>query len=168
MADIARVVVAQPLTDEAWAPFGWIPAPDTDPADGTSRMEFVWGDCHVNVIAHTQDEIEATAGGWRCDRMYRHDTHTQALLALDGPSVMAVAPADVDFSDPVHLRTVRAFLLQPLDALVLHRGTWHWGPFPLGPGPVRLFNVQGRRYAEDNACVELAQRGFAVEVRIAG
>jgi hypothetical protein len=32
-------------------------------------------------------------------------------------------------------------------------------------GPeVRLFNVQGLRYAEDNRCVDLASKGFAVVV----
>ena len=40
--------------------------------------------------------------------------------------------------------------------LVLHRATWHWGPFPLGDEPVRLLNVQGLRYAEDNDSVDIA------------
>ena len=141
-----------------------MPVPDTDAADGTFRMEFAWGDCHVNVISHTRDEIDKTEKGLRCDVMFRHDTHTQALLALDGPSVIAVAPAAVDFSDPDDLSSVRAFVLQPLDALVLHRGTWHWGPFPLEERPVTLYNVQGLRYAEDNASVDLGARALAVEV----
>jgi hypothetical protein len=60
---------------------------------------------------------------------------------------------------------VRAFALSPLEAFVLHQGTWHWGPFPLGPEPVRLLNVQGARYAEDNASVDLpARTGAAIEV----
>ena len=42
------------------------------------------------------------------------------------------------------------------------RGTWHWGPFPVGPEAVRMFNVQGKRYAEDNASVDLAARAGAV------
>ncbi len=96
--------------------------------------------------------------------MYRHDTHTQALLTLDVPSVIAVAPAGVAFDDPADLDTVRVFVLQPLDRFVLHRGTWHWGPFPLGDRPVTLYNVQGLRYAEDNTKVDLAGRGLAVEV----
>ena len=50
---------------------------------------------------------------------------------------------------------------------MLHRGTWHWGPFPLGDEPVTLFNVQGLRYAEDNVKVDLAERALAVEVLVA-
>jgi len=47
---------------------------------------------------------------------------------------------------------------------VLHRGTWHWGPFPDGGPEVRLFNVQGLRYAEDNRSVEPELEGLSVEV----
>ncbi len=43
--------------------------------------------------------------------------------------------------------------------MVLHRGTWHWGPFPLGDEPVLLFNVQGLGYAQDNASADLGERG---------
>lgn len=159
-----RTVRAEPLTADAWTPFGWIPVADTDPADGAHTLAFTWGDPHVNVISHTYDEVEHTDDGARCARMYRHDTHTQTLMALNCNSVVAVAPASVDFTHPDDADSIRAFLLRPLDALVLHRGTWHWGPFPLGPEPVRLFNVQGRRYIEDNASVDLAARGLEVDV----
>ena len=48
---------------------------------------------------------------------------------------------------------------------VLHRGTWHWGPFPLGDEPVLLFNVQGLGYARDNDSVSLPERtGSVLEV----
>jgi hypothetical protein len=57
---------------------------------------------------------------------------------------------------------VRAFRLRPLDRFALHRGTWHWGPFPVGTEPVQMFNVQGKRYAEDNASVDLAERAGTV------
>src|SRR6202035_3219514 len=102
--------------------------------------------------------------GLRCERMFRHETHTQALMALNGPSVIAVAPAGAAFSSPADLDVVRAFRLEVFDSLVLHRGTRHWGPFPLGDQPVRLFNVQGLRYAEDNDSAELAAIGLGLSV----
>jgi hypothetical protein len=53
----------------------------------------------------------------------------------------------------------------PLAAFVLHRGTWHWGPFPLGTEAVQLLNVQGLGYARDNASVSLPERtGSVLEV----
>ena len=75
-----------------------------------------------------------------------------------------VAPADADLSSAAGLDAVRAFRLEKLDAVVLHRGTWHWGPFPLGDEPVLLFNVQGLGYAKDNASFDLRARGVQLVV----
>ena len=159
-------ITAEPLTAKAWAPFGWLPVDDTDPRDGDHDLEFAWGDPHVNVIAHTYDEVHHTDGGAICEVLYRHDTHTQTLMVLNAPAIVVVAPAAVDFSEATHLDTVRAFRLEPQDALVLARGTWHWGPFPVDAPVVKLFNVQGRRYAEDNASISLpSSRDAVVAVR---
>ena len=155
------------LTEEAWAPFGWVPVTDTDPRDGSHRLEFEWEDAHVNVIGHALDEVQVLPDGLRCDVMFRHDTHTQCLMPLNCDAVVAVAPAASDFTGADPTSEVRAFLLHPLQAVVLHRGTWHWGPYPLTDEPVRLFNVQGLRYAEDNASVDLAGQGMSVEVVLA-
>jgi ureidoglycolate hydrolase len=158
VASERRTLIAGTLTDTAWAPFGWRPVADTDPADAGLVCEFTWNDPHVNVISHGPDEVEHTPAGLVCDRFYRHDTHTQVLLPLDVPSVVAVAPAEVEFTTASDLDTVRAFALRPLDGFALHRGTWHWGPFPTGDAPVHLWNVQGKRYAEDNRCADLRAR----------
>ena len=158
-----RRVDAEAVTASAWAPFGWLPRPDVDPADGEDTLHFAWDDAHLNTIEHTTDEIETTANGLRCAVMYRHETHTQVLTPLDAASVVAVAPADRTFADPADLDTIRAFVLEPGETVVLHQGTWHWGPFPIrGAASVRLLNVQGRRYAEDNASVDLS--GSVVEI----
>ncbi len=155
------------LTGAAFEPFGWLPVADTDPADGRDTLFYEWGDPHLNVISHSADEVGHSEVGWPlCAVLYRHVTHTQALLVLNVDAVVAVAPADVEFSAPADLETVRAFRLRPLDRFVLHRGTWHWGPFPLGTDPVELLNVQGRRYVEDNTSVDLAARtGSVLEIR---
>jgi ureidoglycolate hydrolase len=158
----ARVLDARPLTTEAWEPFGWVPVADTDPADGVQTLHFEWADPHLNVIAHTYDEIDHNAEGAVVARMYRHATHTQALMGLNVASIIAVAPAELTFAEPGDLDAIRAFRLEPQEVLVLHRGTWHWGPFPVGPESVRLLNVQGRRYAEDNDSVDIAAVGEVV------
>ena len=93
--------------------------------------------------------------------MYRHDSHTQALMSLNVPAVMAVAPSSVDFSVPEHLDDVRAFVLEPLDAFVLSRAPGTGARSRAEPEPVRLLNVQGARYAEDNASVDLGARAGA-------
>lgn len=163
MGSVRSIVLEpEPLSHDAFAAFGWLPVDDTDPRDTTYTYVFEWGDTHVNVITHAADEVEHSDRGAVCAGMYRHDSHTQTLMPLNVDSVVAVAPAAVDFSGPADLDTVRAFRLRPLDCFALARGTWHWGPFPTGTDPVRMFNVQGKRYAEDNAFVDLAERAGAV------
>jgi ureidoglycolate hydrolase len=157
-----RLLHPDPLTADSWAPFGWLPVADTDPSDGKNTLEFTWGDPHLNVIAHAFDEVDHQAGGTVVGRLYRHATHTQALMPLNVPGIIAVAPADVGFEGAGDLDSIRAFALQPLQVLVLHRGTWHWGPFPLGTETIRLLNVQGRRYIEDNDSVDVAALGEVV------
>ncbi len=165
METAVRRVVPEPLAAESWEPFGWLPVEDTDPSDGRGRLEFEWADPHVNVIGHRRDEVpSAAAGGLRCEELFRHRSHTQALMVLDVPAVVVVAPAAVDPTTTAGMEEVRAFSLPVLGSIVLHRGTWHWGPYPAGHEAVRLFNVQGRRYAEDNDRADLAGAGLAVDV----
>jgi len=164
VAEEHRKVSPEPLSDGAWAPFGWLPVADTDPRDGDHRLSFAWDDVHVNIIGHARAEVPETGTGLRCQMLFRHDTHTQAVMSLDVPAVIAVAPAAQDFSVAGDVESIRVFRLEPLQPVVLHRGTWHWGPFPVDADAVRLFNVQGLRYAEDNSCVDLASRGLDVDV----
>lgn len=158
---------AEPFSAEAWREFGWVPVRDDDPRDGIHSLEFKWGDAHLNYITHTPDEVERNDDGFVVNRLYHHDSHTQALMPLNCPALIAVAPAIVDFSTPGHAYRVRAFRLNPLDIFVLHRGAWHYGPFPLGAEPVSLLNLQGRRYEEDSAYVDLDEvTGMRVTVRV--
>ena len=160
-------IPAGAVTAAAFAPFGWLPVADTDPADGVHTLTYEWGDPHCNVIAHAYDEVDHTDAGALCTRMYRHDTHTQVLMPINVEAIVAVAPADADFADPADVERIRAFHLRPLDVVVLHPGTWHWGPFPLGAEPVRLLNVQARGYADDNAHVDLPEAvGVTVDVAV--
>jgi ureidoglycolate hydrolase len=163
-APSTQTVVPGALTEAGWSPFGWLPVPDTDPRDGQHRLAFQWEDAHVNLIGHARDEVPETARGLRCEMLFRHDTHTQTLMALNVPAVIVVAPAGVGFGDKADGTSIQAFRLEPIEPLVLHRGTWHWGPFPIEGPEVRLFNVQGLRYAEDNRCVDLAAKGLSVDV----
>jgi ureidoglycolate hydrolase len=161
-----HVVRSETLTAGAWAPFGWLPLPDTDPADGEHTLHFEWADAHLNTIEHTADEVDATPEGLRCAVMYHHLTHTQVLTPLDATSVVAVAAPGTTFATAADLDAIHAFVIEPGQTIVLHRGTWHWGPFPIrGATSVRLLNVQGARYSQDNGSVDLTERtGATVEV----
>ncbi|MGH7735405.1 MAG: ureidoglycolate lyase [Gemmatimonadales bacterium] len=168
MGDTAGVRIrAEPLDPEAWAAFGWLPVDDTNPAVGAHRLTFEWGDPHLNVISHAADEVERHGDALRCDALYRHVTHSQALHVLNTEAVVAVAAPGTVFDGPADAARISAFHLVPGQCLVLFPGTWHWGPFPLGEAPVRLLNLQGQRYLEDNTCVDLAAVGAAVDVVVA-
>lgn len=167
MAEAARTIEAEPFDEKAWEPYGWVPVEDTDPRDGGHRLRYEWDDAHLNVIGHSLVEVDKTQAGIRCDELFHHNTHTQALMSLNCDCVIVVAPAGKDFGGDVSdLDDVRAFLLRPLQPIVLHQGTWHWGPYPLDDDPVSLLNVQGLRYAEDNGRTDLAELGLSVEVAL--
>ena len=165
MAETIRRITPEPLTARRVVPFGWLPVADTDPATGTERLDYAWQDVHVNLIGHRRDEVPAVPGGLRCQVLFRHATHTQVVMPLDvdrgggrGPDRTSSmgSPADVD--------QIRAFVIPRLSSVVLHRGTWHWGPYPIGADSVELFNVQGLRYREDNANVDLDALGAPVDI----
>jgi ureidoglycolate hydrolase len=164
MAGTARTIEAEKFDAAKWSPYGWVPVPDTDARDGQATLFFEWGDAHLNLIGHDADEVPHADTSLTCEMLFRHRTHTQALMVLNTPAVIAVAAADAAFAGPDDAGHVQAFLLQPLDVLVLHRGTWHWGPFPVGAPRVDMLNVQGRRYAEDNDCCRLDALGASVQV----
>jgi ureidoglycolate hydrolase len=147
---------AVPATRESFAPFGMIP-PDENDGNPSADLEFLWNDGAANFIGHTLDELEVVDGWLRCELLNRHDTHTQTLMPMTGDAVVVVAPGEVDFSQPEHFDTVRAFLMPRYSCAHLRRGTWHWGPYPLGAPSVRIFNVQGRGYARDNGIAWLAR-----------
>lgn len=168
MEAFAKSIEARQFESVGWADYGWTPVPDTDPRDGKSRLHFEWADAHLNLIGHASDEVPYTADGIVCEMLFRHLTHTQALLILNCPAVMVVAPPGAEFRSAADADQLRAFLLQPLDSFVLHRGTWHWGPFPVSGPRVEMYNVQGLRYAEDNDCARLDRVGASVEVLTGG
>jgi hypothetical protein len=164
MAETAHRIEPISLDAASWAPFGWLPVADIDPSDGATSLEFAWNDVHVNRIGHRRDEVPEVPGGLRCQVLFRHVTHTQVVMPLDVPAVVVVAPPGLDMATRADVDQVRAFLLPVLTPIVLHRGTWHWGPYPVGADSVALFNVQGLRYREDNANVDLEALGAPVDV----
>jgi hypothetical protein len=162
-----RVIDLDPIaaTGESFAGYGVLP-PDEGDGRPTADLEFLLDDGWVNYIGHTLDEIEVRDGRLRCELLNRHDTHTQTLMPMSGDAVVVVAPAAVDFSRPEHFDTVRAFALPQYTCVHLHRGTWHWGPYPVGADHVRVFNIQGRGYPNDNGVVALTRdHGVVFAVR---
>jgi len=150
-----HTVGAEPLTTEGWHPFGQVIGRDDCVLELRDGAEF-----HLDVLSYAWRPL-------RCDLLNRHHTATQALVPLGGaPAVVVVAPASVDFTEPEHLSTIRAFTISGEVGINLAIGTWHWGPYPLGP-ELHLANVQARDVTHDNEIAHLERDlGTVVEVRL--
>ena len=101
----------------------------------------------------------------------RHDTHTQTLMPVSGDAVLVVAPAASPLTDAAEVDAARAFVMRRYECAHLHRGTWHWGPYPVGTDHVRIFNIQGRGYMDDNGIVWLTKDhrvSFEVTTQVPG
>ena len=128
-------------------------------------MTFEWADAHVNLIGHARSEVpETTRRPALRDALPPRHPHPGPDAAERSGRDRGGARRASSSTDEAEADAIRAFRIEPLESLVLHQGTWHWGPFPIEGPEVRLFNVQGLRYAEDNRCVDLAAKGLSVEV----
>ena len=150
-----HVVRAQPLSSEGFAPFGQVVGQDEVVLELRDDETF-----HLDVLSYDHQPLEFTV-------LNRHHRATQALIALNGkPTVVLVAPADVDFSDDAHLDALQAFLCDGSAGINLALGTWHAGPYPL-TDHVDLVNVQGRQVMANDVEEAHLDRDLGVKVTIA-
>ena len=137
-SSIDRTSTRHPLLDRVrldrcastWSGPSRSPRPGSPPSarsSGPTRSGWSCGRTrrfHLDVLSYDHQPLEFTV-------LNRHHRATQALVALNGkPTVVLVGPADVDFSDPAHLDTLRAFLCDGSAGVNLALGTWHAGPYP--------------------------------------
>ena len=149
------VVRAEPLTSEAFAPFGQVVGRDEVVLELRGDETF-----HLDVLSYEYQPL-------RFEVLNRHHRATQALIALNGkPSVILVGPPHVDFSDRAHLETLRAFVADGSMGVNLALGTWHAGPYPLTER-VDLVNVQGKQVLENDVEEAHLGPGLGVVVTLA-
>jgi ureidoglycolate lyase len=125
MATVHEVVV-EPLTEEAFAPFGQIVSakarpPDFQTESGTQgwAVDFRSGRPLLMLLRTPYQ-------GLRFAKLERHFDLTQTFLPLGGsPAVVAVAAPSADRSAVPAPAEVRAFLLDGTMGYVLGPGTWH-------------------------------------------
>jgi ureidoglycolate lyase len=80
----------------------------------------------------------------------RHNHTCEAFIPISGSSLFVVAPPG-----QLQLDAVRAFLLEPGSAVLLHRGTWHWAPFPLTQSADFLLALRAETPTEDIETLEI-------------
>ena len=137
---MSRDIVIQPLTAEAFAPYGDVLNCDGDPDKLINaglcgrfhdRAKIDVGDGRVG-ISLFRSELRQLP--YTLDLVERHPDGSQAFIPMSmDPFLVIVADADL---------TPRAFITAPGEAINFHRGTWHGVLTPLsGPG---LFAVVDR------------------------
>ena len=130
-------LVAQPLTAQAFAPFGQILSPE-----GRERLP-------VNTYG---DKLDIFREGFETDQptewfivqgrrrefsalfLERHLQLTQTFIPIANDAfVTVVAAPDVEFESNglPKITETKAFIVPGNMAIQLHRGTWHENPFPL-------------------------------------
>lgn len=156
-------VKAEPLTREAFAPFGEVLG-----LEGLERLPIdIYGD-RIDVyrpgVFESDQPVEflLTRNRLREFRVHfleRHVELTQTFIPLAGhPFILAVAPPDCREEDGVPaLDAVRAFFVPGHTAVNLRRGTWHEPPFPLVDGGLTLYT--SHRALTQGLQSELDERG---------
>jgi ureidoglycolate lyase len=136
-----RTVQAEPLTVEAFAPFGVVLSPQ-----GRTRLPInTYGD-RLDIYREPFESDQPIewfiVQFWKRDLralfLERHQEITQTFLPLDGKAfVMVVARPNAPEADGLPaMQEMRAFVVPGDVAIQLHRGTWHENPIPLHDGQV--------------------------------
>lgn len=140
MSPTTVALVAQPLTPEAFAPFGAVLAATEDgvPAgDADAALDLSAGRPRYYLM-HLRDRPPLF------DRITRHRAVTQCLGSVGGaPWLLGVAPP-LDLDDPgaaPDASRLTAFVVPGDVAVLLARGTWHAGPYFEGP-EMSFFNLE--------------------------
>jgi ureidoglycolate lyase len=135
-----HVVTARPLTAESFSPYGEVLRPTADgspPLPGEDRLDLSRGTPRFYLM-------ELADKPARFVSITRHRQVTQCLAAVGGSQwLLAVAPPG-DPDDPTRrpsLDEVAGFLVPGDVAVLLHRGTWHAGPFFDAP-TMSFFNLE--------------------------
>lgn len=153
----------QPLTDEAFAPYGDVlearGAPDKLINQGRcgrfhdrAQLDFSDGRAGISIF---QGETETLPLALKM--MERHPEGSQAFIPMSGDPFLVVVARDAGGrpADPL------AFLTQPGQAINFHRGTWHGVLTPLAaPG---LFAVVDRIGAGANLEEHWFETEFIIE-----
>lgn len=153
MSDITHWVHAEPLTPEAFAPYGQVIGREDVRIELRESEVF-----HLDIIAYKRKPI-------RVDHLNRHYTATQALVPLDGkPVVIVVGAPELSFQSLDDVSKLRAFVFDGSRGINLALKVWHEGPFPLLEH-VDLVNVQGKNVEQDNEVAYL-ERDLATVVGV--
>lgn len=146
-------IKAEPLTSEAFRPFGQVVGQDEIGLELKNKEAFRMG------IIHMRNR------GYQIDRMNHHKNSTQALVPLEGKAcLVVVAPPGAKFKKPKDLAQIKAFLCDGSVGINIGLKTWHQALLPIGP-EMNMVNVQGVNSTKDTHVCDF-QKTFDAVVEI--
>ena len=92
--------------------------------------------------------LECSSRPMRLLKMERHLKTPELLSAVEGDSIIAVAPPQEPLNG--RLTDVRAVIIRAGQAIVLAVGAWHWIPYPMGDKSARFLVVYRNATADDD------------------
>ncbi|MBM3924719.1 MAG: hypothetical protein FJ320_01820 [SAR202 cluster bacterium] len=126
-----RQIKIEPLTDEAFSPFGQVlgrknTTPNFEARGGSTLSWKVDYECKgVTEVQYMRVDFQPV---WSIDFVERHTEVTQSFIPVNGsPMVFVVAPA-TDIKDPASAPDpdkFRAFYMDGTKGVMLNIGTWH-------------------------------------------
>jgi ureidoglycolate hydrolase len=153
-------LVAQPITAEAFAPFGQLLLPSADSAPfGPQDAQLVFGRGIPRFYIMT-----LVNRGVRFRAITRHQCCTQCLGALGGKDWwVAVAPPSP--TNQPHPTKIRAFQIPGNCFIKLEVGTWHAGPY-FGHPRVDFYNLElsDTNIADHQTCNLAREFGMEFEI----
>lgn len=130
MAEREFVLRAQPLTREAFAPFGDVIEASVNPSEAMNEARFERFDdlCNIDIAGDAAVAVSIarcrapTELPMRVDRVERHPLGSQAFIPLQTCRMLIVVGPPGENIDAADLR---AFFTRPRQGFNYHRGTWH-------------------------------------------
>ncbi|OXT00456.1 Ureidoglycolate hydrolase [Notoacmeibacter marinus] len=123
----SRTLIAEPLSSDAFAPFGDVLEAAGEPArlinDGAcgrwhdlAALDFTDGRAGISLF-----RADIRSLPYRFDLVERHPNGSQAFIPMEAvPFLVIVAPGEGDRPGAPH-----AFVTRPGEAINFHRGVWH-------------------------------------------
>ena len=146
-------VKVQPLTAEAFAPYGRVV--------GEDRQDLQMQEGKFTARVMTVKRVPETV-----DRINRHLDHSQMFVPLASDrTVIVVAPPEVPMQgfDP---SKIAAFATDGRQTVIFHPGTWHIEPRALGKDSCPVINVQTDVFREHTELIRLADVGITVRLQL--
>ncbi|MDQ3701997.1 MAG: ureidoglycolate lyase [Chloroflexota bacterium] len=143
----------QPLTPEAFAPYGRVVLDDRQPL----QMQEGQFTARLMTVKRAPETI---------DRINRHMDHSQMFVPLNGDrTVIVVAPPAVPM-EGFDATQIAAFTTDGQTTVIFHPGTWHIEPRALGKDDCQVLNVQTDVFREHTELISLPEQGFTVRLQL--